>query len=120
VGGHVDTFAALAVASALPLARRAPTAAGAALAAGALAKPLCLAALPALVASASPGHARRRVAGAAATVTATSYVAMLAAGFRLLGSLPEFLRGWRFGAPVFSLVSATVGEAGAWFMSARL
>lgn len=119
VGRHVDAFAGLGVAAALYLARGGASApAGAALAAGALAKPLCLAALPALVASASRARARGRVAAAAATVVGTSYVAMLAAGLRPVGSLPDFLRGWRFGAPLFTLLCATVGEAGAWLMTA--
>ncbi len=119
VGRHVDAFAVLGIAAALHLARRgAPMAAGTALGAAALAKPLCLAALPALVLSAPGGRARRRVAVAGPTIVATTYVAVLVAGLRPVGSLSEFLHGWRFGAPLFALLSATVGEVGAWSASA--
>lgn len=116
VGRHVDAFAALGVAAALYLARRDAAAwAGIALAAGALAKPLCLAAFPALVAAAS-GPARQRVGGAAIAVSGTTYLVALAAGFHPVGSLPDFISTWRFGAPAFALVAAIGGEKKAWAM----
>jgi Glycosyltransferase family 87 len=113
VGGHVDTLAALGVAGALVLAeRRRVAGAGAALGAGALAKLLPAVALVPLAAACD----RRRAllcAGTGAGVVAAGYAVALAAGLHPLGSLPDFLAGWRFGSPLFSALATVLGGGAA-------
>ncbi|MBI3183238.1 MAG: DUF2029 domain-containing protein [Myxococcales bacterium] len=112
VGAHVDVLAGLFVSCALLLfQRRSHLWSGAAIGAAALVKlfPLSLV-LP--LALASEGRQRWRLLGAAALVFGAGYAAPLSLGILPPGSLPMFLERWRFGSPVFSLLSAALGVHG--------
>jgi rSAM/selenodomain-associated transferase 2 len=118
VGRHLDVFSALAVAGALALVER-PAPAGAALGAGAITKLLPgLAVVP--LAAARGGRAGVRLTAAALAVAGLGYGAALALGLRPLGDVRTFFAGSRFGSPLFTLLEAGLGPAGAAIVAAVL
>lgn len=101
VGAHVDTLAALAIATALLWSwRHRPLAAGIALGIGGLIKltPV-LALLPLLVVAPNRRRGALLVGGATMAVVA-GYGVALASGLRPWGSTGLFFSGWRFGSPL--------------------
>ena len=113
IGAHVDVVAALAIALALTLGARArPRLLGAALTAGAAMKLTPGFALGALLG----GGPFRRSGLCAGAVTVLALIAAGAAalGWSVVGSLPDFLRQWRFGSPLFAAGDALGGEGLAW------
>ncbi|WP_293374495.1 glycosyltransferase 87 family protein [Nevskia sp.] len=107
IGGHVDSFAALALVAALLAATTARWRwAGFAIGLAALVKLLPVLALLPLAVFAGRG-AWRFLASAALTM-ATAYGLALALGLVPLGSLPLFFEHWRGGAPLFAAAVAVL------------
>lgn len=112
IGGHIDSFATLALVAALLAAAAARWRwTGVAIAVAALIKLLpALALLPLAV------FARRRAPAlllAAALTLGAAYGAALALGLLPLGSLPLFFERWRGGAPLFAAATAVMPMAAA-------
>lgn len=119
VGAHVDVFAGLAVALWLVAEHRGrPGLAGAAAGLGAIVKLAPLVLLVAMV----PARGRFRslvlATATACGIVLLAYAPPLLAGWRPVGSLPEFIDRWRFAAPLFGTVESLEGTAIARFVAA--